>query len=291
MSDEVQASDPMIVTEDGVVVYDPPRKLFQPCIGCMREGADTAFLVRGEPDFLAAAYVTFVGMTEEDAVATVEARYRTIFDRPPASDPRQQDWTILLCRDCARKAPRKPPLHTLKTIEKARDKGTPLAPAAVLDRSGYGEFVFKRLRVIAMEDVGLADPNVIVQVQALYQVWTDLRKKREDKNDPWRLALVMATMVCAKAAKSRAVDHALLAFYGEDEVREIPDWALDKHTSRGWELGRGWKHFWDESTSLLDRKTGELVHEPIPDPYRARAIKVTRGKGKTRAVSTLTQER
>jgi replication-associated recombination protein RarA len=163
--------------------------------------------------------------------------------------------------------------------------------AVELDRSGYGEFAFERLRVMAMEDIGLADPNVIVQVQALYQVWTDLRKKREDKNEPWRLALVMATMVCAKAAKSRAVDHALLAFYGEDEVREIPDGALDKHTSRGWELKRGWKHFWDESTLLLDRKTGELAHEPIPDPYRARAIKVTRGKGKTRAVSTLTQER
>jgi replication-associated recombination protein RarA len=151
--------------------------------------------------------------------------------------------------------------------------------AVELDRSGYGEFAFKRLRVIAMEDVGLADPNVIVQVQSLYEVWTALRKKRDDKNQPWRLALVMATMVCARAAKSRAVDHALLAYYGEDEVREIPDWALDKHTSRGWELKRGWKHFWDESTLLLDRENGELVHEPIPDPYRGPSDQSNQGQG------------
>ena len=83
--------------------------------------------------------------------------------------------------------------------------------AVQLDRSGYGEVAFSRLRVIAMEDVGTADPDCIVRVEALYGTWTDLRKKK-GKQQPERLALVMATMVCARAAKSREVDHALLAY-------------------------------------------------------------------------------
>ena len=59
-------------------------------------------------------------------------------------------------------------------------------------------------------------------------------------------------------------------------MREVPVFALDRHTSRGWELGRGsQKIWWEESTLLLDRETGELVHEPVPDAYRARAINAT----------------
>jgi hypothetical protein len=42
---------------------------------------------------------------------------------------------------------------------------------------------------------------------------------------------------------------------------EIPDEALDMHTARGRQMGRGKQHFLDES--------GRLVNETLPDPYFA----------------------
>jgi hypothetical protein len=59
--------------------------------------------------------------------------------------------------------------------------------------------------------------------------------------------------------------------------KEIPDVALDKHTLVGKRRGRGWAHFFDESSLLADRETGELSPAPVlPDPYRekVRAILV-----------------
>jgi len=145
--------------------------------------------------------------------------------------------------------------------------------AVELDRSGYGEYVWKRLRIIASEDVGLAEPMMPATIHGLYSTWSDLRKKRDDKQEPWRLMLVHAVILLARARKSRVVDHALLWLYeGEFERREIPDVALDKHTLAGKRKGRGWSHFWDDASLLLDHETGELTHAPnIDDPYRDRA--------------------
>jgi hypothetical protein len=41
--------------------------------------------------------------------------------------------------------------------------------ASELDLAGFGNYVWKRLRVIASEDVGLADTNVAIAVRVLYE--------------------------------------------------------------------------------------------------------------------------
>src|ERR1019366_494517 len=48
--------------------------------------------------------------------------------------------------------------------------------ATELDLEGYGAYVWKRLQIIASEDIGLADSNVCVQVRALYEDWVEQRK-------------------------------------------------------------------------------------------------------------------
>jgi replication-associated recombination protein RarA len=149
--------------------------------------------------------------------------------------------------------------------------------AVQLDTAGYGGYCWKRLRAIASEDVGLADPQAAVIVRALYENWLDARKGKvragdEGKADPhargeWvsgaRLYLIHAVLVLVRAPKSRIVDHAVMVFYEGDPPRmEIPEWALDKHTRRGRQLGRGHAHFFEEG-ALLAGKT-------LPDPYRER---------------------
>ena len=47
-----------------------------------------------------------------------------------------------------------------------------------LDLAGYGAYAWKRLRIIASEDIGLADPGVCVQVRTLYENWVEQRKNK-----------------------------------------------------------------------------------------------------------------
>lgn len=157
------------------------------------------------------------------------------------------------------------------------DEETALYFAVELDRSGYGEYVWRRLRIMCSEDIGLAEPNMPANIRALYDNWTDGRKKKDDRQESWRLFMVHAVLLLARARKSRIVDHALLYFYGQIDTGApdrlpIPDVALDKHTLAGKRKGRGWKHFFEEGTLLADPQTGELSDSPsIPDPYKDRA--------------------
>lgn len=139
-----------------------------------------------------------------------------------------------------------------------------------LDLAGFGEYVWKRLRIITSEDVGLAAPGLPAQIRALYDNWLDQRKKKDEVHGPERLFLVHAIILLARAQKSRLVDHALICHYeGERPTREIPDEALDKHTRRGRSRSRGWKHFWEEGARLGN--PGKVT-----DPYAERAREVRR---------------
>jgi replication-associated recombination protein RarA len=136
------------------------------------------------------------------------------------------------------------------------------------------------------EDVGLADPHMPATIRALYQNWDSIRKRSKGpatdartSRGPARLALVHAVLLLARAPKSRIVDHASAwhTHLAEEGIRqkEIPDVALDKHTLAGKRRGRGFAHFFDESSLLADVETGELLPAPtMPDPYRDKARSV-----------------
>jgi replication-associated recombination protein RarA len=133
-----------------------------------------------------------------------------------------------------------------------------------LDTSNFGEYAWKRMRIMASEDVGLAEPNLPATIFALYQNWLDQRKKRDVKHGPERLFLIHAILLLVRAKKSRIVDHALITYYGNHARRNIPDYALDKHTGAGRRLGRGVAHFFDEGIQLENTAN-------LDDPYRESA--------------------
>jgi replication-associated recombination protein RarA len=122
-----------------------------------------------------------------------------------------------------------------------------------LDTSNFGEYAWKRMRIMASEDVGLAEQHLPASIFALYQNWLDQRKKRDVKHGPERLFLVHGILLLVRAKKSRIVDHALITYYGNHARRDIPDYALDKHTGAGRRLGRGVEHFFDEGIRLANK--------------------------------------
>lgn len=120
--------------------------------------------------------------------------------------------------------------------------------AVDMDLSGYGKYLWKRLLLIASEDVGLAAPGATADVRACYENWTEFKKEKKDG----RLFIAHAVVALAAAPKSRLTDWALITHYSAhgDLKREIPDYALDRHTLRGKRMQRGVDHFIDEGARL-----------------------------------------
>jgi replication-associated recombination protein RarA len=146
-----------------------------------------------------------------------------------------------------------------KAIRRGKEREA-LFWASELDLAGYGNYVFKRLRIIASEDVGLADPEAVLLTRALYENWLEAKKAKHE--DAMPLFLAHAVLVLSRAKKSGVALYATLLFWeGDREAMriEVPDYALDVHTARGRRMGRGRRHFVEEA--------GRLENETLENPY------------------------
>jgi replication-associated recombination protein RarA len=145
--------------------------------------------------------------------------------------------------------------------------------AVELDRSGFGKYAWKRLRVITSEDIGPAWLEGPAVIDALYRTFLDLRKEERDTPRSSKMVLVHAVLLLARAPKTRVCDVLNIVHYGDDlPLREIPDYALDQHTSAGKRMGRGADHFWTEGVKLENHAPEplELQYEGMAKAIRSR---------------------
>jgi hypothetical protein len=100
----------------------------------------------------------------------------------------------------------------------------------------FYKYVWRRLEIFACEDVGLANPFLIVIVGALKSAYMTHRAE-SSKDKPDTNIIAMAVLLLARSAKNREVDNlknvlgALMKEAGWQP--EIPEHALDSHTSSG----------------------------------------------------------
>ena len=127
--------------------------------------------------------------------------------------------------------------------------------------------LWNRLRVIASEDIGIANPFAPLVIDVLEKEYDDARRRN---NDSYRLFLTHAVLFLARSRKSRIVDDLLNVVYGEiqheDKKLPIPDYAIDMHTLRGKKMGRGLEHFFSEGN--------KLKKEPYENPYTEKAKEI-----------------
>jgi replication-associated recombination protein RarA len=119
--------------------------------------------------------------------------------------------------------------------------------AAELNVSGYGAYCWRRLMVIANEDIGLAHSQAPILVWSLYSMSVEIRKAQpgpaaEKATREWEPeALLHATWYLACAPKNRELPDAYstitLRMRGGERI-QVPDEALDNHTARGRAMGR-----------------------------------------------------
>jgi replication-associated recombination protein RarA len=104
-------------------------------------------------------------------------------------------------------------------------------------------YMWKRLLVISVEDVGFGDPQAPVLVKTLFDMHNVYHRNEGDR----LLFGVQAVRYLCACKKDRSTDEMVNwmknAFEREGLLPEIPDYALDMHTARGQEMGRGVEHF------------------------------------------------
>jgi replication-associated recombination protein RarA len=135
--------------------------------------------------------------------------------------------------------------------------------------SGYAEYAWFRLRVMVSEDIGLANPSLPAQVDALYRTYLDFKKKK-NKHQPEKLQYVHALLLAVRSKKSRLVDNKLGHYFDlryTMETPELPDFVFDMHTIEGKRKGRGNQHFFDESAHIENAGT-----DLVPDEFEVRDL-------------------
>lgn len=135
----------------------------------------------------------------------------------------------------------------------------------------FERYFWRRLVIIAQEDIGLANPNLLVMVKAQKDIYFDLR---EYGDSGVRLVIANAVLAMCRSPKSRLADYFQCAV-NQDRLtgavkREIPDYALDKHTGRGRNMGRGIEH-WHQEGCVLNPEGIDPVCQDTGD-YQRRAL-------------------
>lgn len=145
--------------------------------------------------------------------------------------------------------------------------------------SRYPDYLWRRLQVISVEDIGIADPQVVLYVAEMRRLYQELKKEYDKepkkKSRSFRMALANAVLAMCRASKSRIGDEFQIVIYGRREAGwkiDVPDFALDMHTSKGRGMKRGAEHFWTEGVKL-SREAG------LQNPYSEEAVSIRTKKG------------
>jgi replication-associated recombination protein RarA len=111
--------------------------------------------------------------------------------------------------------------------------------------------LWNRLKVIAAEDIGPANPQMPILIDVLQKNYLAEKSKLGENNAD--LYLADAVVCLCFSQKSRVTDDLLNVVTAEREHGKyppIPEFALDMHTARGKALGKGIEDFFSEGNKL-----------------------------------------
>ncbi len=125
-----------------------------------------------------------------------------------------------------------------------------LAYEMVVTSSAFEDYLWQRLMVISVEDIGFGEPHAPILINTLYQMLGTLDRHLGER----KLFAVHAVCYLCKCLKDRSSDEMVmwvkLASEHKDTRPDIPDYALDMHTAEGSAMGRGLRHFIEVGAQL-----------------------------------------
>jgi replication-associated recombination protein RarA len=136
------------------------------------------------------------------------------------------------------------------------------------------EMLWRRLEIIATEDVGTGIVEGPAIMEALYQQ----QKRMADGNDRWMYAAhAIRLLACAKKDRTtmEIANWAKEVLTRGERKIKIEDYHVDLHTRRGVQMGRGTEHWWEDGARLdnqvggLDSKYGDYLRALYGGPSKA----------------------
>jgi len=136
-----------------------------------------------------------------------------------------------------------------------------LACEMLLTSAELEEFLWFRLQVISVEDVGYGNIQAPILIDTLYRMHERIPRPHHDRF----MYAIHAVRVLAQSEKERGSDELknwAMGTLEEGTLPQIPDYALDMHTQRGQQMGRDFLHFLTEASKVTpeipDRDTTYL---------------------------------
>lgn len=145
--------------------------------------------------------------------------------------------------------------HVISALQKEIRRGHTenaalLAYEMVLTSPALEDFLWQRLMVISVEDIGFGDPQAPVLINSMVQMLDRFDRSVGER----KLFAVHAVRYLCEVHKDRASDEMInwmIHGVAVGTLRPtIPDYALDMHTGDGQKMGRGKAHFWAEGAKI-----------------------------------------
>jgi replication-associated recombination protein RarA len=161
------------------------------------------------------------------------------------------------------------PFEVISAIQKYIRRGMEaeafeLACEMIETSKGYTTWLLNRLQVISHEDIGLANPQLLILVATCCEQANRLYKP--DKTGP--VKMIVGTMIRAmcRSPKSREGDHFMgiaMKHKRQQTAPVIQEWTYDHHSVKGRQLGRGVDYFREVSTQLVPPQDAADQYEKL----------------------------
>lgn len=145
--------------------------------------------------------------------------------------------------------------HVISALQKEIRRGHEenavlLAYEMILTSPALEDFLWYRLKVISVEDIGFGDVNAPVIIQSLFEITSACDRSVGER----KLYAVHAVRYLCGCKKDRSSDEMVNWVSHASKLGnlkpQIPDYALDMHTADGQKKGRGRRHFFDEASKI-----------------------------------------
>jgi len=146
--------------------------------------------------------------------------------------------------------------HVISALQKEIRRGKTenaalLAYEMILTSPALEDYMWHRLKVISVEDIGFGDLMAPVIIQSLFQM-TSVCDRAIGERKLYAIHAVRYLCQCEKDRSSdEMINWIMTASSKGAALPVIPEYALDMHTAVGQSKGRGRRHFFEEASKTI----------------------------------------
>jgi replication-associated recombination protein RarA len=146
--------------------------------------------------------------------------------------------------------------HVISALQKEIRRGNTenaalLAYEMILTSPALEDYLWQRLKVISVEDIGFGETLAPVLIQSLFEMTSACDRAIGER----KLYAIHAVRYLCMCKKDRSSDEMINWIIHKSMSGKllpvIPDYALDRHTAEGQKKGRGRRHFFEEASRTI----------------------------------------